>query len=79
MEVGKVIHYFPKVGVAILKLTGAVKVGDTLIFEHGSEMFEQPVSSMQMNHAPVQDGKAGDEIAVKIDQPAKDGWLVFKA
>jgi len=79
MEVGKVIHYFPKVSVAIVKLAGDVKIGDTLIFEHGAEMFEQAVTSMQMNHAPVQAGKAGEEIAIRIDRPAKDGWLVFKA
>ena len=75
--VGKVVHYYDKIGVAIVKLSKNIKTGDKLKFVHGDNSFEQTVESMQLEHASVTDGKIGDEIAIKVDQVAKDGTLVY--
>lgn len=71
--IGKVTHYFDKIGVAVLKLTEALKVGDTVtISGHGNE-FTQTIASMQVNHQPVSEAKPGDDVAVKVDKIVKEG------
>lgn len=77
--VGKVIHYYDKIGVAVIELKKALKVGDKIKFVHGDNSFEQVVESMQLEHAPVTEGKKGQEIAVKVDSEAKTGVLVYFA
>jgi putative protease len=78
-KIGKVTHYFDKIGVAVLSLTSPLAVGDTVKFSgHGIE-FVQEIVSMQLDHAPVEKAKKGDDIAIKVDQPVKDGMTVEKA
>lgn len=74
--VGKVIHYYDKIGVAVIKLEKSLKVGDRVNFVHGENSFEQTIESMQLEHAQVESGKKGHEIAVKVDQEVKSGTLV---
>ena len=76
--VGKVIHFFPKVGVAILKLDDALKIGDKIEIGGKTEPFEQTVASMQMEHKTVTAGKKGQEIALKADKECRDGDMVYK-
>ena len=74
--VGKVIHYYDKIGVAVIKLEKSLKVGDKVNFVHGKDSFEQTIESMQLEHVQVKEGKKGHEVAVKIDKEAKSGTLV---
>lgn len=75
--IGHVTHYFPKVSVAVIKLTdGGLAVGDTVKIAAKNE-FTQIVQSMQVDHAPVESGKVGDEVAIKVDQPADEKDQVF--
>ncbi len=75
--VGKVIHYYDKIGVAIVRLGKALKAGDKVKFVKGDNVFEQIVSSMQVEHAQIPQGKKGDEVGIKVNQEAKDGTLVY--
>ena len=75
-QVGTVIHYYGKIGVAILKLSAPLKVGDRIKFEgHGAD-FEQEVSSMQVEHKSIEEAKAGDEVGMKTEQAVKEGTEV---
>lgn len=77
-KVGVVSHYFNKIGVAALNLTGPLSAGDTVkISGHGNE-FTQVVSSMQINLKSVEKAKKGDDVAIKVDQPVKEGDSVEK-
>ena len=78
-EIGKVIHWYGKINVAVVKLAGALKVGDAIKVRHGESEFKDAVSSMQLDHKPVEAGKKGQEIAIQLSQEAKDGTLVYKA
>ena len=75
--IGKVIHYYDKIGVAVIELKKALKVGDKIKFVHGDNSFEQVVESMQLEHAQVTEGKKGQEVAVKVDSEAKTGVLIY--
>lgn len=76
---GKVVHYYDKIGVAIVKLQKGLNVGDKIKFVRGDSDFEQTIESMQLDHTPVQEAKTGQEIAIKVNQPAKEGALVYSA
>lgn len=75
-EVGKVIHYYDKATVAVVRLSGNLKTGDTIKVVKGENEFEMKIASMQVNHEPVESGKAGDEVAIKVDSPTKEGAVV---
>jgi len=74
--VGKVIHYYDKIGVAVIKLEKSLKVGDRVKFVHGENSFEQTIESMQLEHVQVQEGKKGHEVAIKVDKEVKSGTLI---
>lgn len=77
--IGKVIHYYDKIGVAVIKLEKGLKVGDKVKFVKGDHEFEQTAESLQLEHEQVKEGKKGEEIALKVDKEAGSGTLVYKA
>ncbi len=78
VRVGKITHYYDKIGVAVIELEGALSDKDSIrISGHGNE-FTQPVSSMQIEHENIEKAKKGDAIGLKVDQPVKEGDEVFK-
>ncbi len=77
-EVGKVVHYYDKAMVAVVKLAKGVKAGDPLKVVKGENEFELTADSMQLNHEPISEGKPGEEVAIKVPSPAKEGAIVFR-
>jgi len=76
--IGKITHFFPKVGVAVVNLSGTMKVGDKISIEKDDEVMEQVVKSMQVEHKNIQIAKPGDDVGMKTDAPVKEGSLVYK-
>lgn len=77
-KVGKITHYYGHISVGVVKLSGALAVGDTIkIVGHGRE-FTQKVQSMQLEHEALQKAKKGQDIGLKVDQKVKDGDMVYK-
>lgn len=81
MKIGTVTHYYDKIGVAVVKLTGGdLKVGDLLkLTKKDGEEFTQEVKSMQIEHADIDIAKKGDEFGLKVDAAVKAGTDVEKA
>lgn len=77
-EIGKVTHYFPKVGVAIVKLTDSLALGDVIHFKGETIDFEQGVESMQVEHKAIEKAEAGEEVGVKVSGKVKEGNKVYK-
>lgn len=76
--IGKVTHYYDKLGVAIIDLEkGSLKVGDKLKFKKGDSEFTQDVESLQVEHEDVDSVKSGDSFGVKVDKPTKPGTKVY--
>ena len=76
--IGKVIHYYDKIGVAVVKLEKILKVEDKVKFTKGDTSFEQTIESMQLDHKQVTSGKKGEEVAIKVDQAVKSGTAIYK-
>jgi len=78
-KIGKVTHFFDKIGVAVIELDSDMGSGDRIKFVRGGEeLFEQEVSSMQVEHEKVDKAKKGDTIGMKTDKPVKEGSEIFK-
>lgn len=76
--IGTISHYFPKPQVGVLKLTAGVKIGDRLHFSgHGAD-FQQAITSMQVDHVPVETASPGHEVAIKIEQRVREGTQVYR-
>lgn len=76
-QAGKVIHYYGKIGVAVIRLEKNLQSGGHIHVKGKDSDFEQVVASMQINHENVEVGKKGDEVAIKLDQKTKEGDIVF--
>jgi len=78
-KVGKVTHYYDKISVAVVELSGNLSSGDKIKFARGGEdMFEQEVGSMQVEHEKIDSAKKGDVVGLKVDQEVKEGAEVYK-
>ena len=76
--IGKITHFFDKIGVAVIELEKGLKVGDKISIEKDEEAIEQVVDSMQIEKTPIQQAKAGDAVGLKVVQPVKKGADVYK-
>jgi len=80
MQVGKVTHYFTKIGVAVVEVTqGSIKVGDELHIKGHTSDFRQKVASMQIEHEKVQTAEPGQSIGMKVDEPVRAHDMVYKS
>lgn len=79
-EVGEITHYFDKVGVAVIQLTGNLKVGDRIHITGTTTDFEQNVDSIQVDRKPIENAKPGDDIGIKTEErvKAKDKVYLIK-
>jgi len=75
--IGKITHYFDKISVAIIELSGVLKVGDRVHIKGHSTDFEQDISSIQIEHEDMKKAKKGDAIGVKIDEKVREGDEVY--
>lgn len=78
-EIGKIVHYYTKLGVAIIELTEPLKTGETIRIKGATTDFTHTVDSMQMEHAPIEEAAAGQSIGIKIPEHAREGDVVYKA
>jgi len=76
--IGKVTHYFSKIGVAVIELEDTLKVGDTIRIVGGDADFTQTVESMEIEHQKIQEAKAGDKVGLKVEQKVREGYRVYK-
>lgn len=76
--IGKVVHYYDKLGVAIVDLkSGGIKVGQEVKFKRNDEEFTQKVESLQVEHESVDSVEKGDSFGLKVTQPTKPGTEVY--
>lgn len=76
-KIGEVTHYFNKIGVAILKLSSDLKVGDKIKIKGHTTDLEQTVEEIQIDHKPVNEAKKGKEIGVRVDDHVREGDEAF--
>lgn len=75
--IGQVTHFFDRISVAVVRLWSDLFVGDWVHFYGNRTDFVQQIESMQVNHQPVSEGHAEDEIAVQVIEPVRRGDLLY--
>jgi len=79
MQVGKVSHYFSKIGVAVIEITeGSIKVGDEIHIKGHTSDFKQKVTSMQIEQDKIEIAEPGQSIGMKVNEPVRQHDLVYK-
>jgi len=77
-KIGNIVHYYDKIGVAVVKVLSPLKVGDRIKISGHDKEFEQEIASMQVEHQSIDQAKKGDDVGMKVEQPVKDGDEVYK-
>lgn len=78
VKIGKVTHFYNRISVAVLDLTGDLEVGDKILLMGKSTDVTQHVTSMEIEHRKVQKVGAGMEVALKVAEPVRQGDIVYK-
>ena len=76
--VGKVTHYFTKIGVGVVELSDEVRVGDSISIEGATTNLQQTIESMEIEHEKVEVARAGQSIGLRTNQRVREGDLVYK-
>lgn len=80
-KVGRISHYYNHLGVAIIEVEAPFAVGDTLKFvKHGTgeELFQQAISSIQIEHKQIEKAEKKMSVGVKVDKLVHENVEVFK-
>ena len=78
LEIGKIIHFFSKISVAIIELNAPLSIGDRILIKGPSTDFEMTVESMQIEHENIHRAEGGQSVGLKLKQPAKERDVVYK-
>jgi putative protease len=65
-EIGKITHFFNNIDVAVVELTGKLKVGDKIKIKGATTDFEMKVNSMQVEHEKLDEAKKGQSVGLKV-------------
>jgi translation elongation factor EF-1alpha len=76
--IGKVSHYYSKIGVAVVELEDALSKGDQISLEGATTNIQQTVDSMQVEHQEVTAANKGDSVGMKVNDRVRPGDLVYK-
>ncbi|MFO7624317.1 MAG: hypothetical protein R6V73_08190 [Anaerolineales bacterium] len=76
--IGHVTHYYNRIGVAVIEVSDELNIGDTILLLGHTTDFTQTVASMEINHQRVLQVGAGQEVAIKIDEPVRKLDQVYK-
>ncbi len=77
--VGEVIHYYSKLGVAILELSDRLILGDQISIEGYTTNLMQTVDSIQIEHKNIEKAVKGDSVGVKVEGRCRKGDKVKKS
>ena len=76
-EIGTVSSYFSHVGVAAIKLSAGLKVGDKVHIKGHTTDFEKKIEGMQIEREDVKAAKKGDHIGIKVPEKVRPNDKVF--
>ena len=76
-RVGEVTHFYDRISVAVIKLSGPLAKGDLVHFLGYGSDFTQEITSMQIEHESIEAAKKGDEVAMRVIKPTNPKPALF--
>ncbi len=78
-KIGKVTHYFSKLGVAAVEVQhGALHKGDKIHIHGHTTDVEQNVDSMELEHQPIVEAGEGKNVGIKVVEHVRENDDVYK-
>jgi putative protease len=79
IEIGKISHYFSKIGVAAIEITSdQLNVGDTVHIKGHTSDFRQKIDSMQVDNKSVSTAEPGDSVGIKVAEHTRQHDVVYR-
>ncbi len=78
VPVGKITHYYGKLGVAAVELSDSLKTGDLIHIKGHTTDFEQKVEAMQIEHEQVTEAVNGQVVGLKVKDYVRDHDTVYR-
>ncbi len=76
---GRVTHYYGRIGVAVVELQSPVGLGDIVRLRHGTKEFVQPITSLQVDREPVAQAMKGAAVGMKVMEKVRPGAVMLPA
>lgn len=76
--IGKIIHYFPHVKAAVIKLSAPLSVGEKIKIKGHTTDFTQVITSMQMDRVDITSAKPKEEIGLLVNSRVRQHDTVYK-
>jgi putative protease len=77
-QVGRITHFYKKIGVAVVDLSAPLQIGDTIHISGHTTDLTQKVESMQMEHQNIERAEKGQGIGLKVNGEVKENDIVYK-
>ena len=78
LEVGVVLHYYPRAGAAVVSLSRPIHRGDRIFVRGHTTDFVQAVTELALDGSPVAAAAPPQEVGVQLEQRARVGDRVFR-
>ena len=76
--IGTVTHYFSHLSVAAVQLDQPLRVGEQIHIQGHTTDLVQPVDSMQVDHAAIEEAKPGDDVALHVNDHVRDHDKIYR-
>lgn len=77
--IGKVTHYFGKIGVMAIDLDDKLSVGEQIHVKGHTTDLLVTVDSMQIEHESVAEAGPGDSVGIMVGEKVRPGDMVYRA
>jgi putative protease len=77
-KVGKITHFYSKANVAVIELSAPLNKGDKIVIRGSTTNIEQTVDSMEIEHKQIANGKAGQNVGMKVAGRVRENDIVYK-
>jgi len=78
-EVGEIVGFFAVPSAAIVRITkGTLKIGDSIWITGHTTDLKETVRSMQVEHQPISEAKAGQEVGIQVSAKVRRNDRVYK-
>jgi translation elongation factor EF-1alpha len=78
IRIGEITHYYNQINVAVIYLSGTIRIGDDIHILGRTTDYRQNVTSLQIEHQSIEEASPSQEVALKVTRRVRRGDKVFK-
>ncbi len=78
VQVGKITHYYSKIGVAAVDLSDTLETGNLIHIKGNTTDFEQKADVMQIEHQQITKAGRGQVIGIKVKDYVREHDIVYR-